>query len=172
MERMGRVVKDLVKHASELIKRRCCKLIVRFGIKNLQARRFLSRSLRWESAAEDQTGEQYSKQGRMKELKHLNKTSWSPKILKDFLSRPIFWANEEEMERMCLLKVNLLSKVTPRILKNSQEFREVLPTKRSGWGGNTVLDLLTIILWVLLGFTLYIRSWLYIYVFLHYISNV
>ena len=32
---------------------RCCKLIVRFGIKNLQARRFLSRSLRWESVAED-----------------------------------------------------------------------------------------------------------------------
>ena len=73
MERMGRVVKDLVKHSlqSELIKRRYCQLIVRFGIKNLQARRFLSRSLRWESAAE----EQYSKQGSIKELKHLNKTS-------------------------------------------------------------------------------------------------
>ena len=156
MERMGRVVKDLVKHRphSELIKRRCCKLNIRFGIKNLQARRFLSRSLRWESAAEDQTGEQYSKQGRIKELKHLNKTSWSPRILKDFLSRPIFWATEEEMERMCLSKVNLLSNITPRILKNSQEFREVLPTKRSGWGGNTVLDLLTVILWVLLGFSL------------------
>ena len=51
------------------------QLIVRFGIKNLQARRFLSWSLRSESAAEDQTGEQYSKQGRIKELKHLNKTS-------------------------------------------------------------------------------------------------
>ena len=77
MERMGRVVKDLVKHTvhSELIKRRCCKLIVRFGIKNLQAHRFLLRSLRWESAAEDQTREQYSKQGRIKELKHLDRTS-------------------------------------------------------------------------------------------------
>ena len=74
MERMGKVTKDFVSMHSELIKRRCCKLIVRFGIKNLQARRFLSRSLRWESAAEDQTGEQYSKQGRIKELKHLNKT--------------------------------------------------------------------------------------------------
>ena len=41
------------------------------------------------------------------------------------------------MERMCLSKVNLLSNVTPRIFKNSQEFREVLPIKRSRWGGNT-----------------------------------
>ena len=77
MERMGRVMKDLVKHSlhSELIKQRCCKLIVRFGIKNLQALRFISRSLRWESAAEDQTGEQYSKQGRIKKSNHFNKTS-------------------------------------------------------------------------------------------------
>ena len=134
MDRMGRVVKDLVKHTQWANTTTVLQLIVRFGIKNLQARRFLSRSLRWESAAEDQTGEQYSKQGRIKELKHLNKTSWSPKILKDFLSRPIFWATEEEMERMCLSKVNLLSNIIPRILKNSHEFREVLPTKRSGWG--------------------------------------
>ena len=33
-------MKDLVKHNSELIKQQCCKLIVRSGIKNLQARRF------------------------------------------------------------------------------------------------------------------------------------
>ena len=35
MERMGRVMKDLAEHTQ------CCKLIVRFGIKNLQARRLL-----------------------------------------------------------------------------------------------------------------------------------
>ena len=85
---------------------------------------------------------------------HLKTVKQPTKILKDFLSRLVFWATEEEMERMCLSKVNFLSNIIPRILKNSQEFREVLPTKRSGWGGNTVLDLLTIILWVLLGFSL------------------
>ena len=36
------------------------------------------------------------------------------------------------MERMCLSKVNLLSNITPRILRESQEFREVLPIKDQG----------------------------------------
>ena len=49
------------------IERRCHKLILRSGIKNLQEFRFLSSSLRWESAAEAQTGEQYSKHGRINE---------------------------------------------------------------------------------------------------------
>ena len=44
------------------------------GIENLQHLRFLSRSARCESTAEDQTGEQYSRQGKVKELKHFNKT--------------------------------------------------------------------------------------------------
>ena len=47
------------------------------GMKNLQHLRFLSKSLRCESAAEDQTGEQYPRQGRIKELKHFNKTIWT-----------------------------------------------------------------------------------------------
>ena len=46
----------------------------RSGMKNLQALGFLLRSVRWESA-EDQSGKQCSKQGKIKELKHFNKTS-------------------------------------------------------------------------------------------------
>ena len=45
----------------------CCKLRVRLAIKNLQIQRFLSTSLRWESAAEDQAGEQCPRHGRIKE---------------------------------------------------------------------------------------------------------
>ena len=77
---------------SELTTLRCPKSISRSGIINWHDLTFLSNSLRCESAAEDQAGEQYSKHGRMKELKHLFKTEGSPKILKDFLSRPIFCA--------------------------------------------------------------------------------
>ena len=36
------------------------------------------------------------------------------------------------MERMCLSKVNLLSDITPRILKESQEFKEVCLLKDQG----------------------------------------
>ena len=78
---MCRVMKNLISIQSELIKRRCDEEIFNSGIKNLQHLRFLSRSLRCVSAADDQTGEQYSRQGRIKELKHFNKTIWSPKIL-------------------------------------------------------------------------------------------
>ena len=44
---------------------------------------------------------------------------------------------------MCLAKVNFLSDIIPRIVKESCEFREVLLLKRSECGGNMVLDLLT-----------------------------
>ena len=54
------------------------------------------------------------------------------------------------MERMCLTKVNLLSSITPRMLKDLHEFKEVLSIIRSGWGGNIITDLLAIMLWVLL----------------------
>ena len=72
------------------------------------------------SAAEDQTGEQYSKQGNffLKELKSYNKTSRSAKILGDFISRPIFSAADDKMEQMCLSKVNLLS-------DNTNDFKRI-----------------------------------------------
>ena len=63
------------------MERRCHKSVLRSGIRNLQAFKFLSKSLRCESAAENQTGEQYSKQDKIKELKHFNKTCGSPNIL-------------------------------------------------------------------------------------------
>ena len=86
--------------------RRCHKSTSRSGIKNLQALAFLSSSLRWDAAAEDQAGEQYSKHGKMEELKHFLRTEGSPKILYDFLSKPIFWAIDEEIERTCCSNVN------------------------------------------------------------------
>ena len=59
--------------------------------------------LRWESAAEYQTREQYSKQGRIKELKDLIKTSSFPKILK-VINKPILYLimkwNESASQRL------------------------------------------------------------------------
>ena len=72
---------------------------------------------KWESVAEHQTDEQYSKQGKMKDWKHFCKIDWSPKTIKSFLSKPIFCAIEEETEQKRCSKVNLLSKITLRILK-------------------------------------------------------
>ena len=61
----------------------------------------------------------------------------SPKILKDFLRIPIFCAIEEDRERMCFSKVNLLSKVTPRILNESYVDKE---TSMARSGINDVLN--------------------------------
>ena len=90
---------------SELTERRCHKSTSRSGIKNLQALTFLSSNLRWDGAAEDQAGEQYSKHGKMKELKHFLTTEGSSNSLCDFLSKPIFWATDEETDRTCCSKV-------------------------------------------------------------------
>ena len=129
------------KQAGKLCVKRMCRVMIdseehtptlRSGIRNLQAFKFLSKSLRCESAAEYQTGEQYSKQDKIKELKHFIKTDASPKILEDFLNKPSFCAIIEETERRCDSKVNLLSKVTPRILKESLVVKGTLSIKRSG----------------------------------------
>ena len=54
---------------------RCChKSVLRSEIRNLQAFKFLSKSLRYKSAEENQTGEQYSKQDKIKELEHYSTT--------------------------------------------------------------------------------------------------
>ena len=51
-----------------------CKLNVTIALKNLIAVKILSNILILESVEEDQIGEQYSKQGSIKEVKFLNKT--------------------------------------------------------------------------------------------------
>ena len=96
MERMQRVMKYLVKHTQWTNKTTVLQTNCKIWNLKFTSSWFLLRSLRWELAAEDQTGEQYSKQGKIKELKHLNNTLWSATILKDFLCRPIFWATKEE----------------------------------------------------------------------------
>ena len=113
---------------NELTDRRCHKSTSRSGIKNLQALTFLSSSLRWDPVAEDQAGEQYSKHGKMKELKHFLRTEGSPKSLYDFLSKPIFWATDEEIELTCCSNVNLLSNRTPNILKDPRVVNTTLLT--------------------------------------------
>ena len=74
MTKMQEIMKNLVIIHSQLTEHQCCTLIVGLVIKVLQVRKSL-RSLRWVSAAEDQTQEQYSKQGRIKEPIHLNEES-------------------------------------------------------------------------------------------------
>ena len=87
--------------------------MVRFGIKNLQARRFLLRSLRWEFTAEDQNRGAILQ---TRKDKQIETSQYDNVIPKDSLSRSIF--------------VLLLSNITPRILKESHEFRKVMPTKK------------------------------------------
>ena len=70
-------------------------------IKDLQAIRFLSRGLRWESAVKDQTGEQYFRQGRIEWLERYDLISSSPKILKEFSSNNLL-NDEHEMETVFL----------------------------------------------------------------------
>ena len=69
---------------SELTERRCNKEIFNSGVKNVQNLKSPSRSLRCVSAVEDQTEEQYSRQGRIKEMKHLIKPFDDQKSYKTF----------------------------------------------------------------------------------------
>ena len=94
--------------------------------------RFLFKSLRSDSAAEDQTEELYLTHGRIEELKPSFKTDLSPNILKDFLNMPIFCTIKNETGLIQFSKVNFESRMTPRILKESQEVKGVLPMRRSG----------------------------------------
>ena len=67
-----------------------------------------SSSLRFVSAAEHQTGEQYSKTGRTKPWKHLPRSDLSWNTRQDFLKIPSLWEAALEAERRCFSKVNIL----------------------------------------------------------------
>ena len=58
--------------------------------KDLQAYRYLIKKFKIGSAAEDINKGKILQIKMDKKIKHLNKTSSSPKSLKDFLSKPIF----------------------------------------------------------------------------------
>ena len=83
-------------------------------------------SLRWEFAAEDQAGVQYSKHDKLKELKHFFNIEGSLNILKDFPGKSIYWAIHKATERMCFSNANLLSNRVPKILKESQIFNYLI----------------------------------------------
>ena len=90
--------------------KQCFQVIVRSHIQ-FTSSEILNKKFKMGISFKGQKREQYSKQGRKK------KTSWSPKVLNYFQSKPVFWAAEDKMEQMSLSKVNLLSNITPKILK-------------------------------------------------------
>ena len=73
MKRMRWIMIDFEEHAQTAYEATVPQVSIKI--------RLLSKSLRCESAAENQTREQYSKQDKIKELKHFNKTHGSPNIL-------------------------------------------------------------------------------------------
>ena len=94
-----------------------------------------SSSLRWVSAAEHQTAEQYSKTGRTKPRKHLPKSDLSWNTRQDFLKIPSLWEAALETERRYFSKVIFESNITPNITRSSDSFSTVPPVVNGGdWG--------------------------------------
>ena len=80
--------------------------------------------------------EQYSKQGRLKELKHLSKRFWSSKVLKDFLSWSIVWASDNKMQWMCFSEVNLLSNMNTKGFWKGHMESEKFAYEKVKWEGS------------------------------------
>ena len=111
-----------------------------------------SSSLMYVSAAEHHTAEKYSKEGTTKPPKHLTRSNLSLNTQQDFLRIINLWEAAQEIERRCFSKVALESNVTPNMARSSDSFNTVLPIVNGGATGCIVLDLGTIIAFVLLAF--------------------
>ena len=111
-----------------------------------------SSSLRCVSAAEHQTAEQYSKTGRTKPRKHLQRSYLSWNTRQDFLKIPSLWEATLETEWRCFSKVIFGLNITPNITRSSDSFSTVPPIVNEGDWGCIVRDLETIIVLVLLAF--------------------
>ena len=111
-----------------------------------------SSTLRCVSAAENYTGEQFSKTGRTKPRKHLPRSDLPWNTRQDFLKIPSLWEAALETKWRCFSNVILESNATPNITRSSYSFSTVPKIVNEGDCGCIVRDLQTTIVLVLLAF--------------------
>ena len=109
-----------------------------------------SSSLRCVSAAEHQTAEQFSKNGRIKPRKHLPRSDQSKNTNQDFHKIPNRCEAALEIKRRCFSKVIFESNVTPKMTRSPDSFGTIPLIVNGGDWLCIVRDLETIIVLVLL----------------------
>ena len=115
-------------------------------------------SLRFVSAAEKHTAQQYSTTGRTKPRKHLTRSNLEWNTCQDFLKIPSMREAVLKTKHWCFSKVILESNVAPNITRSSNPFSTLPPIVNAGYWGNIVPDLETIIVLVLLAFNFTLKG--------------